>query len=155
MTRTPLARLLERVLGDPPLSIRAYDNSSTSPTGSVGTIVLRGPKALSYLVTAPGSLGLARAYVSGELEVEGDLHAVLSSLWSSNIAELSWTDRLDAVRNLDRQALRWVQPPASEVGRRRVLNGLRHSKQRDAEAISHHYDVSNEFYEYVLGPSMA
>ena len=30
-----------------------------------------------------------------------------------------------------------------------------HSKSRDAKAISHHYDVSNQFYEWVLGPSMA
>lgn len=33
--------------------------------------------------------------------------------------------------------------------------GSRHAKQRDAEAIHHHYDVSNAFYEWVLGPSMA
>ena len=155
MTRTPLARLLHRVLGSPPIGIEAYDGSRSGPVDAPGTIVLRGPKALSYMVTAPGSLGLARAYVSGELDVEGDLHAVLSCLWSTNIAALSWGDRLHAVRNIDTQALRWVPPPQSEVGRRRVLNGLRHSKQRDAEAISHHYDVSNEFYEYVLGPSMA
>ena len=47
-----------------------------------------------------------------------------------------------------------MPPPEIEYGRRRLLNGFRHSKQRDAEAISHHYDVSNEFYEYILGPSM-
>ena len=37
---------------------------------------------------------------------------------------------------------------------RRVAEGLRHSTSRDAGAISHHYDVSNRFYEMVLGPSM-
>ncbi len=43
------------------------------------------------------------------------------------------------------------EPPALE----RRLRGKRHSKGRDAEAIHHHYDVSNRFYSYVLGPSMA
>jgi cyclopropane-fatty-acyl-phospholipid synthase len=35
------------------------------------------------------------------------------------------------------------------------MSGRRHSRSRDASAISHHYDVSNTFYEWVLGPSMA
>ena len=49
-----------------------------------------------------------------------------------------------------------VPPPPQEVRvRRRWLTGRRHSKGRDASAISHHYDVSNTFYEWVLGPSMA
>src|SRR3712207_7210492 len=38
---------------------------------------------------------------------------------------------------------------------RRVVEGVRHSLTRDAEVISHHYDVSNAFYRHVLGPSMA
>ena len=44
-----------------------------------------------------------------------------------------------------------VAPPPQEA----VLKGGRHSKRRDAEAIHHHYDVSNQFYSWVLGPSMA
>ena len=49
-----------------------------------------------------------------------------------------------------------VPPPPQEVRiRRRWMGGQRHSKGRDASAISHHYDVSNTFYEWVLGPSMA
>ncbi len=46
-------------------------------------------------------------------------------------------------------------PPEEALPRwRRVIEGARHSKHRDAEAIHHHYDVSNRFYELVLGPSM-
>jgi cyclopropane-fatty-acyl-phospholipid synthase len=41
------------------------------------------------------------------------------------------------------------------INRLPVLSGLRHSRSRDAKVISHHYDVSNRFYEWVLGPSMA
>ncbi|MCW2525780.1 MAG: cyclopropane-fatty-acyl-phospholipid synthase [Pseudonocardiales bacterium] len=155
MPRKPLATVLHSALGDAPIAIRAYDGSVAGPADATAAIELRSPKALSYLLTAPGSLGMARAYVSGELDVDGDVYEVLSALWSDNIAEITWQDRVHTLLNLDPRALRWVEPPESEIGARRVLNGLRHSKARDAEAIHHHYDVSNQFYEYVLGPSMA
>ncbi|MDQ3900849.1 MAG: class I SAM-dependent methyltransferase, partial [Actinomycetota bacterium] len=50
-----------------------------------------------------------------------------------------------------------VPPPPQESRPRwrRTLDGLAHSRTRDSAAISHHYDVSNRFYEMVLGPSMA
>ena len=150
----PLAEVLHKAIGHAPLAIKAYDGSSEGPADALATIVVRSPKALSYLITAPGSLGMARGYVAGELDLEGDIYVALSAMWSDNIAQISWRDKLETVRNLDPQALRWVPPPEIEYGRRRLLNGFRHSKQRDAEAISHHYDVSNEFYEYILGPSM-
>ena len=149
-----LAEVLHKAIGHAPLAITAYDGSSQGPPDAQATIVVRSPKALSYLLTAPGSLGLARAYVAGDLDVDGDMHTALSAMWSDNIAAVSWRDKLETVRNIDPQALRWVPPPEIEYGRRRLLNGFRHSKHRDAEAISHHYDVSNEFYELVLGPSM-
>ncbi|MDQ6936363.1 MAG: class I SAM-dependent methyltransferase [Actinomycetota bacterium] len=154
MARTPLAHVLHRALNGASLRICAYDGSTAGPGDATATVTLRSPKALSYLITAPSSLGLARAYVSGELDVDGNIYDVLSELWSDHLARLSWGDRLDTVRNLDPRALRWVEPPDTEIGARRLLAGLRHSKARDAEAISHHYDVSNRFYEHVLGPSM-
>jgi cyclopropane-fatty-acyl-phospholipid synthase len=67
---------------------------------------------------------------------------------------LSWPDRVGVLRNLDPKVFRWVEPPPEEYGARRMRYGFRHSKARDAAAISHHYDVSNTFYEWVLGPSM-
>jgi cyclopropane-fatty-acyl-phospholipid synthase len=148
------AELVSRALGDAPVRISAYDGSSAGPAAADVQLVLRSPKALSYLITAPSSLGLARAYVSGELEIQGDPYDALSLVWSDRIGMLSWPERLAIVRNLDPKALRWVEPPAEEYGARRLRNGLRHSKDRDAAAISHHYDVSNRFYEWVLGPSM-
>ena len=155
MSRTPLATVLSTVLGGAPLRVRAYDGSSAGPVDAPATIELRSPKALSYLLTAPGSLGVARAYVSGELDVEGDVYDALVALWSfDKMVNIGWRERWETLRNLDPKALRFVEPPESEIGARRVLTGLRHSKSRDAEAISHHYDVSNQFYEYVLGPSM-
>jgi cyclopropane-fatty-acyl-phospholipid synthase len=154
MARTALAPLLARALTGDGLRIEAYDGSSSGATDAPVRLLLRSPKALSYLITAPSSLGFARAYVSGELEIHGDLYDALQLVWSSDIGHLSWTERIAMLRAIDPQALRWVDPPESEYGVRRLRSGMRHSKARDAAAISHHYDVSNTFYEWVLGPSM-
>ena len=154
MARTPLAELLHGVLGDAPVAIAAYDGSGAGPADASVRLTLKSPRALSYLLTAPSELGLARAFVTGELEIEGDLYDALTAIWSSNIGALSWSERLRVLRNVDPKALRWVDAPPEEYGARRLRSGLRHSKDRDAAAISHHYDVSNAFYEWVLGPSM-
>ena len=71
---------------------------------------------------------------------------------------LSTAEKLRLLRDLGgvRTLLPRIPPPPQEVRiSRRWLGGKRHSKRRDASAISHHYDVSNTFYEWVLGPSMA
>ena len=154
MSRTPVADLVSSALGKAPVAVEAYDGSRAGPADAGVRLALQSPRALSYLITAPGSLGLARAFVSGELEIHGDLYDALTAVWSDNIGHLSWPERLHILGNLDPKALRWVDAPPEEYGARRLRSGLRHSKQRDAEAISHHYDVSNRFYEWVLGPSM-
>jgi len=156
--REPVAQVLGKVVGaGSPLGIRAYDGSSSGPADADVAIDVRSPKALSYLVTAPGELGLVRAYVAGELDLQGDVYTALQYLSRTDVGRLSWPERMHALRAIDPAAIRWVPPPPEEAppGVRRSMSGLRHSKRRDAEAISHHYDVSNQFYEWVLGPSMA
>src|SRR6478672_11161169 len=154
MSRMTIAALIAKVLQGAPIGVDAYDGSSAGPQDAEVRLVLRSPRALSYLLTAPSQLGLARAYVSGELEIQGDPYKALSHIWSDRIGNLSWPERLNVLRNVDPKAVRWVDPPPEEYGARRLRQGLRHSKARDAAAISHHYDVSNTFYEWVLGPSM-
>jgi cyclopropane-fatty-acyl-phospholipid synthase len=150
----PVADVIAHALAGAPVAISAYDGSTAGPADAGATIRLVSPKALSYLLTAPSQLGLARAYVAGELEIDGDPYEALKLVWSDHIGQLSWSERLTVLRNLDPRALRFAAPPEEEYGVRRLRNGLRHSKERDAAAISHHYDVSNRFYEWVLGPSM-
>jgi cyclopropane-fatty-acyl-phospholipid synthase len=154
MTRNRIAPLISRALAGAPVDVEAYDGSRSGPGDSKVRLVLRSPRALSYLLTAPSELGLARAFVSGELEIHGDLYDALTLVWSDRIGHLSWRERLAMLRDVDPKALRWAEPPPEELGVRRLRQGLRHSKARDAQAISHHYDVSNRFYEWVLGPSM-
>ena len=160
-----IAEIVESVLDGPiPLGLRAYDGSSLGPPDAERALNLRTPRAASYLATAPGELGLARAYVAGDLVVEGvhpgdpyDLLVDLASVrFRRPTAAAAIEAAVEAARTLGVKGLTPPPPPPQEAlpRWRRVAEGLRHSMTRDAEAISHHYDVSNRFYEMVLGPSM-
>jgi cyclopropane-fatty-acyl-phospholipid synthase len=137
--------------------VEAYDGSTAGDPAADVVLAVKSPRALSHLVSAPGELGLVRAYVSGELDLQAPNHYLaLKALSRVTMADLTLPDRLRVLRDLGAQALHWVEPPPQEVGAKRYLSGLRaHTKSRDAAAISHHYDVSNAFYSWVLGPSMA
>jgi cyclopropane-fatty-acyl-phospholipid synthase len=154
-----LADVFQRVAGpDAPVEFLAYDGSKAGAEDSPVRITVRSPTAVSYLAQAPGGLGLARAYVSGHLDVEGDMYAALARMIHAQRMDLDFPERLKLLRQLGgpKVLLPRVPPPPQEVRvNRRWLSGRRHSKARDASAISHHYDVSNTFYEWVLGPSMA
>ncbi len=145
-----------------PVRVTAYDGSAAGPEDSPVEIRVGSRKAVAHVVTAPGELGLARAYVSGELDVRTgdrqpvDHYLVLRTLAGAKIAALSYRQRFEVARALGPEALTWVEPPPQEVGAKRYVAGLRaHLPGRDALAIAHHYDVSNTFYKWVLGPSMA
>jgi cyclopropane-fatty-acyl-phospholipid synthase len=153
-----LAEVFERVAGpDAPVEFRAYDGSRAGASGAPVRITVRSPVAVRYLAQAPGALGLARAYVSGHLDVEGDMYTALARMAQAQQVRLSLGEQLGMLRRLGGPKLLFPRqpPPPQEVRiRRRWLGGRRHSRGRDASAISHHYDVSNTFYEWVLGPSM-
>ncbi|MEV6565958.1 cyclopropane-fatty-acyl-phospholipid synthase family protein [Streptomyces kronopolitis] len=162
-----LTKLAEEVLGAPlPVRIRAWDRSESGPPGAP-TLVIRHRRALRRMLFKPGELGLARAWVAGDLDIEGDLYAALDLL-----AGLIWerpdgggSRRAAVLRALARPEIRAAArellalagapvppaPPVEEVRRRR---GPLHTLRRDKAAISHHYDVGNDFYALVLGPSM-
>src|SRR5690606_671673 len=146
-----LAEVFELVVGaDAPVRFRAFDGSQAGPAQAAAEVEIRDQRALTYLATAPGDVGLARAYIMGDLEVHGDLYAAMTNLVGRDL-ELSWPARWRAFRA--RGGVRLLRrPPRPPVEVR--LRGRRHSKARDAAAISHHYDVSNQFYEWLLGPSM-
>ena len=154
-----LADVFEAIAGpDAPVEFRAYDASSAGTPGAPVRITVRSPVAVSYLAQAPGALGLARAYVSGHLDVDGDMYTALARMTSAQSASMDIPERLRLLAALGGPRVLWprIPPPPQEVRvNRRWLGGRLHTKDRDASAISHHYDVSNRFYEWVLGPSMA
>jgi cyclopropane-fatty-acyl-phospholipid synthase len=153
-TATKLQGVLEALLQTPmPVRIRAWDGSTAGPFDAP-VLVIRHRRALRRLMWQPNELGLARAYVAGELDVEGDLYDALNRL-----AALLWRapDVKDVpVRHVAGDLVRLgvlgtqPKPPPEEM----VVTGARHSKRRDRQAISHHYNVGNDFYRLVLGPSM-
>ena len=144
-----------------PFRFTAYDGSRAGPEDAPVRLHLRNQRGLSYLLTAPGDLGMARAYVAGDLDLEGvhpgDPYEAMLLMMSRLRFRIPPPAELFAImRSLGFDHLRPPPPPPQEhLPRwRRVLEGLRHSKERDAVAIHRHYDVSNRFYEMVLGPSM-
>ncbi|OEJ26543.1 cyclopropane-fatty-acyl-phospholipid synthase [Streptomyces agglomeratus] len=158
-----LTTLAEELLGTPlPVRVRAWDGSESGPADAPA-IVIKSRRALRRLLWKPGELGLARAWVAGELDIEGDLYEALDRiaglLWERGAETKSAVHPVRdprlraAARGLIALAGPWPPPPppAEEVRRR---TGPLHTRRRDKEAISHHYDVGNAFYGLVLGPSM-
>ena len=157
-----LADALAIILGTDgiPLRLRAWDGSEAGPENAP-VVVFRSRRALRRMLWSPGQLGLSRAYVAGEIEAPGDIFAAFAALSSAGKFAEPGPFRPPTPREvfaLLRIAVRLgalgpkPAPPPEEarVGR----YGRRHSKGRDAAAISHHYDVGNDFYSLVLGPSM-
>ncbi|GAB2989745.1 class I SAM-dependent methyltransferase [Nocardioides montaniterrae] len=151
--------------GGLPLRFTAYDGSSAGPRDAAYGIELVSPRGLAYLLTAPGDLGLARAYVAGDLVLHGahpgNPYGPFSVLKSHTDFGMPSPAKLAAlVRALGWRNIAPPPPPPQEhlPAWRYRLEGLRawgrHTQERDADAIHHHYDVSNTFYEHVLGPSM-
>ncbi|MFF4385543.1 class I SAM-dependent methyltransferase [Streptomyces sp. NPDC001552] len=192
-----LAVVAETLLGAPlPVRVRAWDGSEAGPPDGP-VLVIHDRRAVRRMLWRPGELGLARAWVAGELTVEGSLFDLLERvaglLWEREpdlppvdpavstaqsgpgplaaLGSIARSVGLPALRDLP--GARWRDaahraaarelialagplpppaPPAEEAAARR--GGTRHSKGRDRRAVSHHYDVGNDFYERVLGPSM-
>jgi cyclopropane-fatty-acyl-phospholipid synthase len=146
-----LAAAIAGFLGsDIPIGLDCYDGSHLGPADTATRIVVRSPKALRYVLTGPGEIGFARGYVAGEIDVEGDIFEALSL--RDNMPDVKVTPRewLALARAAGVDGLRPLPPPPEEVR----VRGRRHTKERDAAVIAHHYDVSNDFYRMVLGPSM-
>ena len=144
--------------GDLPLRVDYWDGSSSGPADGQFRARFASRRALRRLLWAPNELGFARAYVSGDIVIEGDLVAALSML--DGLADPAAGPGVrvdgDTRRAIARAALRLgiLGPPPRPPREESRLRGRRHSAARDADAIAHHYDVGNDFYRLVLGPSM-
>ncbi len=154
-----LAALLEPFVGgELPVRLRAWDGSEAGdPAGPV--VVLNSPNVLRRLLWNPGELGLAQAYVTGELDVESDLAESLSYAWnvvrSRHLSAVRPTPGLLLKAAITALRLGAFGPKLPVPRSQARLSGRLHSKRRDVDAISHHYDLSNDFYALVLDPQMA
>ena len=153
---TALRPLIGALLGDPPpVRIVLWDGTENGAADGPETIVVRSPDALRRIVWAPGELGVARAYVAGDLDVEGDLYRALAALRTvGRIRTAQGLRALPAAVAAARRAGAFgmpLPPPPEEATPR----GRLHSKARDTAVVGHHYDVGNDFYALVLGSSMS
>ncbi len=144
---------IETRIPERPFAVEFWDETRLPVTsGDAGpTFYVRSPRAAARVLMAPGQLGLGRAYVSGEIEVD-DIDAVIGLLDGWQPPPLEGADKarllLGAVR-----AAGLTRPPRRPAAELRP-SGRRHTKARDAEAVRHHYDVSNEFFSLFLDDSM-
>jgi len=153
-----VALLLEHLLGaPPPLRIRTWDGTQAGPADGP-TLVVRSRRAVRRLLWNPDEIGFGRAWVAGEIDLEGDLEEALARLETigrdlATRRHLTPGERADVLRAAVMLGAVGPapKPPPEEI----ALSGDKHSRSRDRVAVTHHYDVGNEFYEIVLGPSMA
>ena len=149
---TPLRSELEKALPARPFGVQFWDGSRLdSTTGDGPTFRVRSPDAVAHALRAPGQLGLGRAYVSGAIEVD-DLDAVLELLdtWSPPRLDRATVARLALAATRSVGLRRLPRVPQAELRPR----GRRHSPERDARAVRHHYDLPTEFFRLFLGESM-
>jgi cyclopropane-fatty-acyl-phospholipid synthase len=154
-----LQPLVDATIGtDLPVRIECWDGSSLGPPEAKLTVRFTTPRALHRLMWQPNELGIARAYVSGDIELEGDLLEAMTLL--DALADPERGPSVTVGRELVVAVARAVvglgtfgppPPPPPEEAR---LAGRLHSRRRDATAVRHHYDVGNDFYRIVLGPSL-
>lgn len=154
------ARALDRVadgrLRSLPVSVRFWDGSTLVAQGAQmhAPVATLAPEALRHFVREPNQLGLARAWVSGALDIDGDLEQVLRARDELREISLSPADRIRLGWAIARMAgpsvLRRASIPTIEAGRGQGS----HSIAEDRKSVRHHYDVSNNFYRLILGPTM-
>ena len=150
-----LAPLLGALFADRlPVRIEFWDASAAGPMNGPGTVRVGSPDALNRLLWSPGELGMARAFVTGELDLDGDIFAVLRSLPRAAPADLKLGARFPMLALKAARRLGALRLPLPRPGEEALPRGRRHSKSRDADVIQHHYDIGNDFYRLMLGPSM-
>ncbi len=152
-TATRLAALVRVGAGiELPVRLRSWDGSETGPRDAP-VLIVRNRRALRRLLWAPGELGLARAYVTGDIDVEGDMAEGFRNAWRIAAAAPKKTHKTQAV--LAALKLGAVGPPPKPPASEARLSGRLHTRRRDRAVIAHHYDLSNDFYRLLLDDHMA
>src|SRR3982750_267193 len=152
MSTERLVKQIERAFPERPFTIELWDGSKVPATNGGGpTFRARSQDALAYAVAAPGQLGLGRAYVAGEIEID-DIDGVIGVLNEGKPPAVGTAAKARLITAALRAAgvRRPPPPPKAELH----LRGRKHTSERDREAVRHHYDVGNEFFSLFLDRSM-
>jgi cyclopropane-fatty-acyl-phospholipid synthase len=149
----PLRDEIARAFPDRPFTVEFWDGSALPATNGGGPVFrLRSRKAIAHALRAPGQLGIGRAYVTGEIEVD-DLDAAMHVVANWQPPAVDRRDQAKLALAAVRAAGPMLppSPPAAELQPR----GRLHTRARDARSVRHHYDVSNDFFRLFLGETMA
>jgi cyclopropane-fatty-acyl-phospholipid synthase len=149
---SPLRQEVERAFPDRPFTIRFWDGSELPSTAERGPVfTIRSPRAVAHALRAPGQLGIGRAYVAGEIAID-DIDAAMDLLQTWKPAPVDGRTKARLMLAATRAVGVTLPPrrPAAEI----ILSGKAHSRERDAQAVRHHYDVSNDFFRLFLGDDM-
>jgi cyclopropane-fatty-acyl-phospholipid synthase len=148
-----LRPLLGRLFGEIPVQIDFWDGSALGPANSATALQVRSPEAVKRILWAPGELGVARAFVTGEMDFTGDIFELIAALRPVGL-RLRHAASVPPAAIRVAKRLHLIGPPPAHPAEEARPHWTRHSKGRDAERIHHHYDVGNDFYRIVLGPAM-
>lgn len=151
-TTQPLLDQISSLL--PNVHLSAYDGAQSGPVNAQASISFNNPRAFVRILRAPRGLGLARAWIAGEIAVKGDLHHIATHealLRTPKLLSVALITSIKTAAALGFQELRNAGPTAIEHHSPRL--GTRAAK-RDLEAADFHYGLSTEFYRHLLGPSM-
>jgi cyclopropane-fatty-acyl-phospholipid synthase len=161
-TERGVARQVEKMarglLGEGlPVRLRTWDGSEAGPES--GPVAVVGDSAVvRRLLWRRNELGLAQAFIAKEIDVEGDLHVALTAMWEAYERQKAAGVRPPRhLVSLFTLAVRWgVLGRSPMVPLEPIrLSGPEHSRGRAREVVANHYDLSNDFYELILDPSMA
>jgi cyclopropane-fatty-acyl-phospholipid synthase len=146
-----VADFVAQIVGhDTAVAFECYDGSTLGPSDAAATVLVRSADAIRRILGSLSDLGFGRAWVTGDVDVRGDLYAALELRHAISQQRPTVSQAKAGLRLLGTSALKPLAVPAEEVH----LRGRLHGRKRDAAAISHHYDVSNAFYRLLLGPTM-
>jgi cyclopropane-fatty-acyl-phospholipid synthase len=153
-----IAHLVGSTNTDLSVRIRAWDGSEAGPADGP-TLILQERIAVRRILRHPNELGVAQAYLVGEIDVEGNLTEAMSLLMRQ-VRQMREKGSKPGVVSLLRATLLGLRlgglghlPPVALPQAR--LSGALHSRKRDKEAVAYHYDLSNDFFRLILGPYMA
>jgi cyclopropane-fatty-acyl-phospholipid synthase len=152
-TTQELRTALAGALPDRPFRVQLWDGTALEPTNGGGgpTFRIASAAAFGHVLRSPGQLGVGRAYVAGEIDVD-DIDAALDLLagWSPPPVDTRTKAEI-AVAAVKAGALKSV-PKVPEMELR--PKGRRHSILRDRRAVTHHYNLSNDYFALFLDESM-
>jgi cyclopropane-fatty-acyl-phospholipid synthase len=143
---------IDRAFPDRPFAIALWDGTEVRATSEgAPTLIFRSPRAIAQVLRSPGQLGLGRAYVLGDIDTD-DLDGVVALMGRWEAPKLGVSTRLRILAAALRATGLTRPPPPPEAELR--PRGRLHTPGRDARAVRHHYDVSNDFFALFLDESM-